>query len=71
MPKAFVLLRGRPMVEWSVDALRASPLGAQIVVALPEGVAAPAGTVGVPGGAVRSESVREGRARGGASLTAI
>jgi 2-C-methyl-D-erythritol 4-phosphate cytidylyltransferase len=57
-PKALVGLGGRPMVRWSVDALRAVPSVTRIVVALPPGVAAPAGTVGVPGGAVRSESVR-------------
>ncbi len=38
-PKAFVELAGRPMLEWSLDALRASPGIERIVVALPEGVA--------------------------------
>jgi 2-C-methyl-D-erythritol 4-phosphate cytidylyltransferase len=57
-PKAFALLAGRPMVEWSVAALRASPQITDVVVALPAGVAAPAGCIGVPGGAVRSASVR-------------
>lgn len=56
-PKAFVVLAGRPMVEWSVDALRAAGID-RIVVALPPGVAAPAGTIGVAGGAERSHSVR-------------
>jgi 2-C-methyl-D-erythritol 4-phosphate cytidylyltransferase len=56
-PKAFVELAGRPMLEWSLDALRAAGI-AEIVVALPEGAAAPAGCVGVRGGATRSESVR-------------
>ena len=45
------------MLEWSLDALRALPEIEQIVVALPEGVPAPAGTVGVTGGAERSHSV--------------
>jgi 2-C-methyl-D-erythritol 4-phosphate cytidylyltransferase len=45
-------------LQWSVDALRAVPSIERIVVALPVGVSAPAGTTGVPGGAVRSESVR-------------
>jgi 2-C-methyl-D-erythritol 4-phosphate cytidylyltransferase len=57
-PKAFVTLAGRPMVEWSVEALQAVGSVERIVVALPEGEDAPAGTIGVPGGAVRSESVR-------------
>jgi 2-C-methyl-D-erythritol 4-phosphate cytidylyltransferase len=55
-PKAFVALKGRPMIEWSVEVL--SQVCDQIVVALPAGVGAPAGTVGVVGGAERSLSVR-------------
>lgn len=57
-PKAFVMLAGRPMIAWSLDALRAVPAISRIVVALPEGVAAPEGTIGVAGGAERSHSVR-------------
>jgi 2-C-methyl-D-erythritol 4-phosphate cytidylyltransferase len=45
------------MIEWSLDALRAAGIG-EIVVALPAGASAPAGCVGVRGGATRSESVR-------------
>ena len=56
-PKAFVVLAGRPMLEWSLDALRAAGL-AEVVVALPAGEEAPDGCVGVVGGATRSESVR-------------
>ena len=56
-PKAFVVLAGRPMLEWSVAALRAAGIE-DIVVALPPGEAAPAGCAGVEGGATRSESVR-------------
>src|SRR5687767_8199776 len=56
-PKAFVMLGGRPMLEWSLDALRAAGIE-EIVVALPEGEAAPEGTVGVRGGATRTDSVR-------------
>jgi 2-C-methyl-D-erythritol 4-phosphate cytidylyltransferase len=44
------------MVEWSIEAL--APAVDQIVVALPPGVHAPAGTIGVPGGAQRSLSVK-------------
>jgi len=56
-PKAFVTLAGRPMLEWSVDALRAAGLS-RVVVALPPGESPPAGCVGVVGGETRSASVR-------------
>jgi 2-C-methyl-D-erythritol 4-phosphate cytidylyltransferase len=67
-PKALVTLAGRPMLEWSVDALRGVGAVERIVVALPadELAAAPEGTVPVAGGEVRSQSVREAlRASGG------
>ena len=59
-PKALVTLGGRPMLEWSVDALRGVREIERIVVALPADAldAAPEGTVAVAGGSVRSESVR-------------
>jgi 2-C-methyl-D-erythritol 4-phosphate cytidylyltransferase len=56
-PKAFVTLAGRPMLEWSVDALRAAGIS-EVIVALPPGEAAPSGCVGVSGGETRSASVR-------------
>ena len=48
------------MLEWSIDALREVAEVDAIVVALPRGweQAAPSGTLGVPGGAHRSQSVR-------------
>lgn len=58
VPKAFAILAGRPMVEWSVATLQRVAGVTEIVVALPEGVAAPEGTIGVPGGSERSHSVR-------------
>jgi 2-C-methyl-D-erythritol 4-phosphate cytidylyltransferase len=60
-PKALVPLAGIPMLVWSVRALRAVNEVDRIVVALPPGElsAAPAGTVAVAGGEVRSQSVRE------------
>jgi 2-C-methyl-D-erythritol 4-phosphate cytidylyltransferase len=60
-PKALVALSGRPMLEWSVAALRAVAAVERIVVALPAGEldAAPPGTEAVAGGEVRSQSVRE------------
>jgi 2-C-methyl-D-erythritol 4-phosphate cytidylyltransferase len=57
-PKAFVMLGGRPMLQWSIDALSKVDEVDRIVVALPPGVHAPPGTIGVPGGAERSQSVR-------------
>ena len=56
-PKAFVVLAGRPMLEWSLEAIRAAG-SERVVVALPEGCEAPAGCVGVRGGVTRSASVR-------------
>jgi 2-C-methyl-D-erythritol 4-phosphate cytidylyltransferase len=55
-PKAFVVLAGRPMIEWSLDALRAAGIS-EIVVAAPPGHEVD-GCVSVAGGATRSESVR-------------
>ena len=54
------MLAGRPMLEWSIDALRAVAEIDTIVVALPAGWdgAAPQGTIGVAGGEHRSQSVR-------------
>jgi 2-C-methyl-D-erythritol 4-phosphate cytidylyltransferase len=57
-PKAFVMCGGRSMLEWSIDALKAVPEIAHIVVATPPGIEAPAGTSGVFGGDERSHSVR-------------
>jgi 2-C-methyl-D-erythritol 4-phosphate cytidylyltransferase len=56
-PKALAELAGRPLWRWSVDVLSAMEEIDRVVVALPAGIEAPAGIVGVPGGAVRSESV--------------
>lgn len=65
-PKALVPLCGRPMLEWSVAALRAVPAVTQIVIALPadELDAAPEGTTAVAGGLQRSHSVRNALAAG-------
>jgi 2-C-methyl-D-erythritol 4-phosphate cytidylyltransferase len=56
-PKALVELAGRSLLQWSVDLMFAVEGIERIVVALPSGVSVPAGTIGVKGGAVRSESV--------------
>lgn len=78
-PKALVQLAGRPLVQWSIDALLAVADLEQLVVALPAGaelphdVAGAKGLVGAPrviaieGGASRSESVRRALAAAGAA----
>jgi 2-C-methyl-D-erythritol 4-phosphate cytidylyltransferase len=55
-PKAFVVLAGRPMIDWSLGAVRAAGIE-DIVVAAPPGHHVE-GCVTVAGGATRSESVR-------------
>jgi 2-C-methyl-D-erythritol 4-phosphate cytidylyltransferase len=65
-PKAFVTLADRPMLEWSLAALRGAGIE-EIVVALPEGETAPDGCTGVRGGATRSDSVRRALAAAGPS----
>jgi 2-C-methyl-D-erythritol 4-phosphate cytidylyltransferase len=57
-PKALAQLAGRTLLQRSLDVLRSVAAIERVIVALPPGVAAPEGTVGVLGGAVRSESVR-------------
>jgi 2-C-methyl-D-erythritol 4-phosphate cytidylyltransferase len=64
-PKALVVVAGRPMLEWSLEALRAVPAIERIVVALPPGFEAPEGVVAVEGGAERSHSVRNALAAAG------
>ena len=60
------MLAGRPMLDWSIDVLRSVSAIERIVVALPAGVReAPAGTIGVAGGAQRSHSVRAALAAAG------
>jgi 2-C-methyl-D-erythritol 4-phosphate cytidylyltransferase len=56
-PKTLVELGGRPMLAWSIAALRAVDAVSEIVVAMPPGVPAPPGCVRVDGGSVRSASV--------------
>jgi 2-C-methyl-D-erythritol 4-phosphate cytidylyltransferase len=70
-PKAFVELGGRPLLEWSIEALRAVAAIERIVVALPAGEQAPAGVLGVTGGPVRSDSVRRALAAAGPGETVL
>jgi 2-C-methyl-D-erythritol 4-phosphate cytidylyltransferase len=64
-PKALVQLAGRPMLQWSIDALAAMGEVQRIVVAMPPGMSAPPGVLGVNGGATRSDSVRRALAAAG------
>ncbi|HEY1688574.1 MAG TPA: 2-C-methyl-D-erythritol 4-phosphate cytidylyltransferase [Solirubrobacteraceae bacterium] len=65
-PKALVELAGKTLLQWSVEALAAASSVTKIIVALPAGVEdAPEGTIGVRGGSVRSESVRNALAVAG------
>jgi 2-C-methyl-D-erythritol 4-phosphate cytidylyltransferase len=64
-PKALVELAGRPLLEWSIDALRELDGLQRIVVAMPPGAQPPAGVVAVDGGASRSDSVRRALAGAG------
>ena len=55
-PKAFVVLAGRAMVDWSVEVLQG--VCDRVVVAVPEGVGCRVSGDSVVGGPSRSESVR-------------
>jgi 2-C-methyl-D-erythritol 4-phosphate cytidylyltransferase len=70
-PKALVHVGGRPMLEWSVAALRAVERVQEIVIALPAEHlgAAPQATVAVAGGKTRSESVLAALAASAADAT--
>jgi 2-C-methyl-D-erythritol 4-phosphate cytidylyltransferase len=72
-PKALITVAGRPMLEWSVAALRQVAAVDAIVVALPADRldAAPEGTVAVSGGVTRSESVRAALAVAGAMAEVV
>jgi 2-C-methyl-D-erythritol 4-phosphate cytidylyltransferase len=70
-PKALVELGGQPMVQWSIDALHRVQEIERIVLALPPGVQAPPGVIGVEGGAVRSSSVQRALAAAGDGETVL
>ena len=70
-PKALVELAGHPLLQWSIDALRAVGAIEQIVVAMPPGLPPPAGVTAVTGGATRSESVRLALAAAGPGETVL
>jgi 2-C-methyl-D-erythritol 4-phosphate cytidylyltransferase len=66
-PKAFVVCAGRPLVEWSLDVLRASC--SRVVVAVPPGFERPPDRV--LGGASRSASVRNALAAAPEAATVV
>lgn len=60
-PKALVQCAGRPLYQWSLDALLAAPSISEVIVALPEGIGLveqPDRVSTVAGGTERSHSVR-------------
>lgn len=79
VPKALMPLAGRPMLAWSLDALRACARVGAVVVVAPPGLEAQVAEVAgadatvVPGGDSRAESVREGLAAApaGAALVVV
>jgi 2-C-methyl-D-erythritol 4-phosphate cytidylyltransferase len=70
-PKALIELAGRPLLQWSIDALQAVAGIERIVVAMPPGAPPPAGVTAVAGGAVRSDSVRRALAAAGTAETVL
>jgi 2-C-methyl-D-erythritol 4-phosphate cytidylyltransferase len=76
-PKAFVELAGKPLLQWSLDALCALEEIARIVVALPAGERLPEGAAGahdvsaVEGASVRSGSVARALAAAGEAETVL
>jgi 2-C-methyl-D-erythritol 4-phosphate cytidylyltransferase len=65
-PKAFVVVAGRTLLEWSLEALRATASVDRVIVALPAGSRlAVMGVTTVQGGAARSHSVRNALAAAG------
>jgi 2-C-methyl-D-erythritol 4-phosphate cytidylyltransferase len=67
-PKAFVACAGRPLIEWSLDVLRA--VCDRVVVAVPPGFEVDGADV-VEGGAVRSDSVRRALAAAPEATVAV
>ena len=68
VPKAFVACAGRPLIEWSLDVLRA--VCDRVVVAVPPGMSV-AGVDVVEGGPVRSDSVRRALAAAPEATVAV
>jgi 2-C-methyl-D-erythritol 4-phosphate cytidylyltransferase len=70
-PKALVELAGKPLLWWSLQALRGVAAIERIVVALPPEVVAPEGILGVAGRAGGAEVVGGVEVIGGAEVSAV
>src|ERR1700694_509683 len=64
-PKALIELAGRPLAQWSIDAMGEVDGIEKIVLALPPGTPALRGVIAVDGGATRSDSMRRALAAAG------
>jgi 2-C-methyl-D-erythritol 4-phosphate cytidylyltransferase len=73
-PKAFVELAGRPLLEWTLEALRRAASIAEVIVAAPpgsEGRVSELGVLAVAGGEHRSESVAKAMELAGEELIVV
>jgi len=73
-PKAFVELAGRPLLEWTLDALRGADSIAEVIVAAPSGSetrVSELGVLAVAGGEHRSESVAKALELAGEELIVV
>lgn len=73
-PKAFVELAGRPLLEWTLEALRGADSIAEVIVAAPPGSetrVSELGVLAVAGGEHRSESVANALELAGEELIVV
>jgi 2-C-methyl-D-erythritol 4-phosphate cytidylyltransferase len=73
-PKAFVELAGRPLLEWTLEALRGAASIAEVIVAAPPGSesrVSELGVLAVAGGKHRSESVAKALELAGEELVVV
>jgi 2-C-methyl-D-erythritol 4-phosphate cytidylyltransferase len=73
-PKAFVELAGRPLLEWTLEALRGADSIAEVIVAAPPGsetTVSELGVLAVAGGEHRSESVAKALELAGEELIVV
>jgi 2-C-methyl-D-erythritol 4-phosphate cytidylyltransferase len=73
-PKAFVELAGRPLLEWTLDAVRGAASIAEVIVAAPPGSesrVSELGVLAVAGGEHRSESVANALELAGEELVLV
>jgi 2-C-methyl-D-erythritol 4-phosphate cytidylyltransferase len=73
-PKAFVELAGKPLLEWTLEALRGAASIAEVIVAVPPGSesrVSELGVLAVAGGEHRSESVAKALELAGEELIVV